>query len=137
MQPQQEVKLSWHGVESLFSLSVIVVVVSQGLEVMWVITEGPEPIQMHVGTEFQRHASHDYAGAEPHCSEALGAPEERQFLKVLRVEEDGLDWAFKVLHGVEGPQGHRSVLAIGEGGKEQQGVAIATQTLHKRTTAPH
>ena len=67
VQPQQEVKLSRHGVKFCFSLSVVVVVVGQGMESMWVITEGPEPVQMHVGTVFERQASHDNAGAEPHC----------------------------------------------------------------------
>ena len=64
VQLQQEVKLSRHGVVSV-SFYVIIVVVSQGIESMWVITEGPEPVQMHVCTEFQRQANHHYAGTEP------------------------------------------------------------------------
>lgn len=136
VQPQQEVKLSRHGVEFRFSLSVIVVVVSQGMESMWVITERPEPVQMHIVTAFQRKASHDYAGAEPHCSQTLGAPEEGQTLDVAGVEENGPGGAFKVLNGVDSPQAHRCVVSEGEGGKEQQGVAVATQTLHKWTATP-
>lgn len=135
--PQQELKLSWHVVKFLFSLSVIVVVVLQGTESMWVSAEGPEPVQVHISTEFQRQASHDDAAAEPHCAQALGAPEEGQTLEVLGVKEDRSGGAFKVLNGVGGPQGHGSVVAIGEGGNEQQGVAIDVQTLHERTAAPH
>ncbi len=103
---------------------------------LWVIAEGPESIQMHIGTEFQRQASHDYASAKSHCSKALGAPEGGQTLEVLRVKEDRSCGAFKVLNGVDGPQGHRSVVAVGEGRKEQQGVAIGAQTLHKWMAAP-
>lgn len=85
VQLQQQFKLSWHGMEYLFRLSIIVVVVSQGLESMWVIAEGPEPVQMHIGTLFQRHAGHDQTGAGPECSEALGLPEEGQILEILWV----------------------------------------------------
>lgn len=137
VQPQQEVKLSRHGVEFRLGLSVVVVVVSQSMESMWVIAEGPEPVEMHVGTELQRQTGHDYAGAEPHCSQALGAPEDGQTLEVLRVEEDRSCGAFKVLNGVDGPQGHGSIVAEGEGGNEQQGVAVGTQTFHKWTATSH
>ncbi|TNN85912.1 hypothetical protein EYF80_003756 [Liparis tanakae] len=60
------------------------VVVRQGLESVRVIAEGPEPVQMHIGTLFQRHAGHDQPGAGPRCSEALGLPEEGQILKTAR-----------------------------------------------------
>lgn len=137
VQPQQEVELSRHGMEFLFCLSVIVVVVGQGVEAIWVMIEGPESIQMHIITDFQRQASHDYASAEPHCSQALGTPEDGQTLEVCRVEEDWPGGAFKVLNAVVGPHGNRSVVAIGEGRKEQQGVAIAAQALHKWSSTPH
>lgn len=137
MQPQQEVELNRHGVESRFSFSVVVVVVGQSVESVWVIAEGPEPVKMHVGAELQRQTSHDYTGAEPRCFQALGAPKDGQTLEVLGVEEDGSCGAFEVLNGVDDPQGHRSVEAEGEGGKKQQGVAVATQTFHKWTATSH
>lgn len=54
VQLQQEIKLCRHSVEFRFRFSVVVVVVRQGMEAVWVIAEGPEPVQVHVGTEFQR-----------------------------------------------------------------------------------
>lgn len=100
------------------------------------VAEGPEPVQMNVGAELQCQANHDYSGAKPHCSHALGAPEDGQTLEVLGVEEDGPDGAFEVLNGVSNSEGHGGVVAIGEGGDEQQGVAVGFHILHKRTATP-
>lgn len=103
---------------------------------MWVVAEGPEPVQMNIGAEFQCQANHDYSGAKPHCSHALGAPEDGQTLKVFRVEEDGSDGAFEVLDCVSDSEGHAGVVAKGEGGDEQQGVAVGSHVLHKRAATP-
>lgn len=67
MQLQQEFKLNRHGMDCVFRLYVIVVVVSQRMESLGVITKGPEPIKMHIGTMFQRQARHHQAGAGTCC----------------------------------------------------------------------
>lgn len=137
VQLQQELKLHRHGMELLFGLYVIVVVVLQGAESVRVVAEGPEAIQVHVAAELQRQAGHDQAAAGPDRTQTFGAPEDGEFLEVLGVEKDGPGGASKVFNGVKGPQGHGSVVAIGEGGNQQQGVAIATQTLYEWTPPPH
>lgn len=116
-----------------FWLSVIIVVIRQGVESMRVIAEGPEAVQVHVGTGFQRHAGHHYASGQSFWVQALGTPEECQILKVLGIEKDRTSRVFKVLHGVENPHGQRSVEAVGEGGKKNHGVSIGVEFLHKWT----
>lgn len=135
VEPQQVVKLSWHGMYCLFTLPVVIVVVGERLASVGVLVEGPEPVKVHVGTELQRQASHNHARAEPYGPQALCPPEACQALEVLWVEEDGPGGTVKVLDGVEGPERHRCVVTIGEGRQEHQGVAVAMQTLHKRSTA--
>lgn len=137
VQLQQEVELGRHGVEFLFSLYVVVVVVLQGTVSVRVGAERPESIQMHIGAQLQSQADHDQAAAEPYRPHAFGTPEDGQILQVLWVKENGPGGASEVLDGVQGPQGHRSVGAIGEGGNEQQGVAVGAQTLHEWTPASY
>lgn len=137
VQLQQEVKLGRHGVEFLFSLYVVVVVVPQFMASMRVGAERPESVQMHIGTQLQSQADHDQAAAKPYRSYTFGTPEDGQILEVIWVKENRPGGAFEVLDGVQGPQGHRSVVAIGEGGNEQQGVAVGAQTLHEWTPASH
>lgn len=103
VQPQQEVKFCRHGMESLMRFFVIVVVVSEELVFMWVMAKGPEPVQVYVGTEFQRQAGHHHASGESSWSKALRVPEDSQTLEVLWVEEDRLGLAVKVLNGVQDP----------------------------------
>lgn len=136
VQPQQEVELGRHGVELGFSLSVVVVVVGELAVVVRVAAEGPEAVQVHVLAQLHRQAGHDDAAAEPHRPQALRAPEVGQFLEVVGVEEDGPDGAVEVLHGVGRPQGDGSVVAVGEGRKQQQGVAVDLQTLREGTATP-
>lgn len=136
VQPQQEVELGRHGVEFGFSRPVVVVVVGQGVEVVWVIAERPEAVQVHVLADLHRQTGHDDATAEPHRSQALRAPEVSQSLEVVGVKEDRPDGASEVLDGVESPHGDRSVVAVREGRKEQQGVVVDLQTFHKWTATP-
>lgn len=135
VQPQQEAELVRHGVDLHFGLPVVVVVVRQVQEGVRVDPEGPEPVQVHVVAELQRQAGHDEARAEPRGPQALRAPEHGQTLEVPRVKEDGPDGTPKVLDGVESPEGDGGVAAVGEGGKEQHGVAVAVQILYERAAA--
>lgn len=137
VQPQQGVELGRHGVQLGLHLPVVVVVVCQFVEVERVRAEGPEAVEVHVGAQLQRQARHDDARAEAHLFEALAAPEGGQVLEVIRVEEDGLGGAPEVLHGVGGAQGHGSVGGEGEGGDEDEGVAVGPEALDEGTAAPH
>ena len=125
------VELSRHGVDSLLGLSVVIVMIGEGLLSVQVLAERPEAIQIHVGAELQRQTGHHHPRAEPHRLQALRSPEAGQALEVLWVEEYGPRGAVKVLDGVEGPQGHGRIVAVGERRQEDQGVAVATQTLHE------
>lgn len=138
VEPQQVVKLGGHGVNFLLGLPVIVVVVSEGLVlIVGVLAEGPEAIEVHVAAQLQRQAGHDEARAEADGPEALRAPEAGQAHQVLGVEEDGPRGAPKVLQGVEGAQRHRRVVAVREGGEEDQGVAERAETLHEGPSPLH
>lgn len=74
------VKLSGHGVHRLLTLPVVVVMVGEGLVSVGVFIKGPEPVEMHIGAQLQRQASHDESCAEAYRSQALALPEARQTL---------------------------------------------------------
>lgn len=133
VQQHQEFKLIWHDVEVSFNFVVIVVVMSQFMEVVGVNAEGPEPVQVHVLAELLRQARHHDPRAESRRLQAPSAPELVQALQVLRVKEHRPDGTAKVLGGVEGPQRNGGVDAKGEGRKEQEGAAVLAQGLHKLT----
>ena len=121
----------------LLGLPVVIVVVCEGLVAVRVLAERPESVEVHVGAQLQRQAGHDEARAEADRAQALGAPEAGQAGQVVRAEEDGSRRTPEVLQGVDGTQGHRRVVAVWEGGEEDQGVAVGTEALHERPPALH